>query len=66
MAKKTNYSVDTKPRSGKYVFRDASSGQFNAKVMSRSAYTSASGKANTAIKEAVKTPASAGPSTKTK
>ncbi len=37
-----------------HTFRSSSSGQFVTRVMSNDAYKSASGKANTAIKEALR------------
>jgi hypothetical protein len=38
------------------TFRSSSSGQFNTRVMSNGAFRSASGKANTVIKEVLKNP----------
>jgi hypothetical protein len=38
------------------TFRDSSSGQFTTRVMSNDAFRSASGKANTVIKEVLKNP----------
>lgn len=41
---------------GDVTFRSSSSGQFNTRIMSNDAFRSASGKANTVIKEALRSP----------
>lgn len=55
MAGSRRYLVESDTPSGaNKVFRDVKSGQFSATVMSRKSFEKASGKANEALKEAVR------------